>query len=106
MDAIMNTANEGATNAHSYIGGSKAALLVYAAPRPGLYTPSAGYTFLWNGLLGSGATGQRITRMRMPAIKSDRLEIEQAFDHKVVSADSASSSPPPSLDSGLTPWAA
>ena len=86
MDAIQNTANEGATNAHSFIGGSNA-LLVYTPASPGLMIPSAGYTFTWNGLLGGGALGTRISRMRMEHLKSDRIEIEMAFDQKLVSAD-------------------
>ncbi len=86
MDAINNTANEGATNAHSFIGG-KHALLVYAAPSPGLMVPSAGYTFSWTGLLGAGALGTRIKRLRMEHLESDRVEIEMAFGHKKVAAD-------------------
>lgn len=86
MDGIVNTAIEGAANAHSFIGG-KHALLVYAAPNPGLMVPSAGYTFTWSGLLGSNVLGTRISRFRMEHLKSDRIEIEQAFDHKKVAAD-------------------
>ena len=86
MDAIQNTAAENATNSHSYIGG-KAALLLYAAPSPGLMVPSAGYTFTWSGLLGGGALGTRISRMRMEHLKADRLEIEMAFDQSRVAAD-------------------
>lgn len=86
LDGIENTAAEGATNSHSFIGG-KHALLAYRPPSPGLMTPSAGYTFTWTGLLGGGVLGSRITRMRMEHLKSDRLEIEQSFDQKKVSAD-------------------
>jgi hypothetical protein len=86
MDAIENTAAEGLANVHSYIGG-KNVLLMHAAPSPGLMVPSAGYTFTWSGLLGGGALGTRISRMRMDTLKSDRLEIEMAFDQKLVSAD-------------------
>jgi len=86
MDAIQNTANEGATNVHAFIGG-KNALLLYTPSSPGLMIPSAGYTFTWSGLLGAGALGSRISRMRMEHLKSDRLEIEMAFDQKQVSAD-------------------
>tara|TARA_R110000764_G_scaffold36736_1_gene81960 strand:+ start:26296 stop:27285 length:990 start_codon:yes stop_codon:yes gene_type:complete len=86
MDAIENTANEGATNVHAFIGG-KNALLLYAPAAPGLMVPSAGYTFTWNGLLGGGALATRISRMRMDHLKSDRIEIEMAFDQKLVSAD-------------------
>ena len=63
------------------------ALLVYAAPRPSLMAPSGGYTFSWTGLMGAGAMGGRISRFRMPHLKSDRVEMEMAFDHQLVSAD-------------------
>lgn len=86
MDAIENTANEGAAAVHAFIGG-KNALLVYTPASPGLMIPSAGYTFSWNGLLGGGALSTRISRMRMEHLKSDRLEIEMAFDQKLVASE-------------------
>ncbi len=86
MKSIKNTANEGAANAHSFIAG-KAALLCYSTPSPGLMTPSAGYTFSWTGYLGAAPQGQRIKRFRIEKISSDRVEIEMAFDQKLVSAD-------------------
>jgi hypothetical protein len=86
MNAIENTANEGATNVHAFIGGKKA-LLCYAAPNPGLMTPSAGYTFAWTGHLGAGAEGNRIRTYRDEPIKSDIVEIEMAFDQKLIAAD-------------------
>jgi hypothetical protein len=86
MDAIENSAVEGAANSHAFIGG-KHALLVYAPASPGLMVPSAGYTFTWSGLLGGGVLGSRISRFRMEHLKSDRLEIEQAFGQKKVAAD-------------------
>lgn len=86
MSAIENTAAEGATAAHSFIGGKKA-LLCYAAPSPGLMTPTAGYTFSWNGHLGAGAMGGRVKKFRMEANAADRVEIEMSFDQKLVAAD-------------------
>ena len=86
MDAIENTAEEGATEVNAFIGG-KNALLCYVPPRPGLRTPSAGYTFSWTGFLGAGSQGQRIRKFRQERINSDRIEIEMAFDQKLVSAD-------------------
>lgn len=86
MKAIENTADEGQTAAHSFIGG-KHALLCYAAPSPGIMTPSAGYTFSWTGHIGGGPEGNRIMRFRMDHLKSDRVEIEMAFVTKLVSAD-------------------
>jgi hypothetical protein len=86
MDSVVNSAVEGATDSIDFIGG-KSALLVYAAPAPGLYTPSAGYTFSWTGLLGSGALGMRMKRIRDEKRESDMLEIQMAFDQKLVHAD-------------------
>jgi hypothetical protein len=86
MNAVENTAKEGQSASHSFIGG-KAALLVHAATSPGLMTPTAGYTFSWTGLLGSGADGNRIKSFRMEQIGCDRVEIDMSFDQKLVSAD-------------------
>lgn len=86
MGAIENTADDGQTNSHSFIGGKKA-LLVYAAPNPGVMTPSAGYTFSWNGYLGATQQGLRIKRMRADLKNCDRVEGEMAYDLKLVSAD-------------------
>lgn len=86
MEAIQNTANEGAANVHAFIGG-KSALLVYAAPNPGIMTPSGGYTFSWQGFLGATPNGWRIKKFRMEQLTSDRVEIEQYYTQKLVSAD-------------------
>jgi hypothetical protein len=50
-------------------------------------TPTAGYTFSWNGYLGAGAEGNRIKRFRIERLESDRVEIQMAFDLKLVAAD-------------------
>jgi len=86
MEAVYNSAAQGATNVGAFIGG-KSALLCHAAPSPGLMTPTAGYTFSWNGYLGASAMGGRISKFRMEQLKSDRVEIEMAFDQKLVAAD-------------------
>ena len=65
----------------------KSVLIVYAAPRAGLLTPTAGYTFAWVGLFGAGALGTRIMRFRMDPLKSDRVEGEMSYDQKVVSPE-------------------
>ncbi len=85
--AVQNTSKEGnATQTIAAILG-KAALLAYAAPSPGLMTPSAGYTFAWTGLLGAGAAGSRIERFPMVHLKADRIEGEMAYDQKVVASE-------------------
>lgn len=82
--AIRNTAQEGLTVATDYVFGTHA-LLCYSAPSAGLRTASAGYTFVWTGLEGS-QSGQVVSTIPMPWLKSDRHEIEASWDHKVVSA--------------------
>ncbi len=82
---VQNTAAEGATAAYDFIVGKKA-LFCFRQRSPGLRKPSAGYIFEWNGYLGS-VQGQRILRFRMDHLKSDRVEIEAAFDMKLVAAD-------------------
>lgn len=84
--AVENTAKEGATLAMDWVY-TKDACLYYAALRPSIMKPSAGYTFSWTGYLGAGAQGNRITRMRIDPIKSDRIEGEMAYDQKVVAPD-------------------
>lgn len=86
MEGIVNTAAEGVTESNAYIGG-KHALLLHAAPAPGLMTPSAGYTFSWTGMFGNGDEGNRVSSFRMEWKKIERVEIEMAFDSKLVSAD-------------------
>jgi hypothetical protein len=87
MRAIQNTAAEGDTNAHSFIGG-KNALLTYVPPTPGLMTPSAGYTFTWSGYQGaSNEFGVSVTRREREIIKATEVETEMAFTHQLVAPD-------------------
>jgi hypothetical protein len=86
MNAIQNTAKEGQTNAHSFIGG-KVALLSFSPASPGLMVPSAGYTFSWTGYLGAADNGARIKKFRQEQLASDRVELELAFVQKVIAAD-------------------
>lgn len=85
-ESIENTAAEGASDSHSFIFG-KHCLLLHVAETPGRYTASAGYTFTWRGLSGSNVAGTRITRFEDIKTRSRRVEIESAYDQKLVSAD-------------------
>ena len=97
MKAIKNTEPEKAANfsyppsagyyVHDFIGDSLSALLCYSAPSAGLMVPTAGYTFSWTGLIGAGNQGNRIKRFRMDHLNSDRVEIDCAFDQKLVGKD-------------------
>jgi hypothetical protein len=86
MNAIVNTAKEGQTAAHSFIGG-KHAMLCHSASTPGLLTPSAGYTFSWTGLMGNGVQGNRIKTLRLDLKDADRIEIDMCFDMRRVAGE-------------------
>jgi hypothetical protein len=86
MAASENTAKEGQDPSYSFIGADNA-LLCYSAPRPGRMTASAGYTFSWTGYLGAGAEGGRIKSFYMKSLSADRIEMEMAFDMKLIAAD-------------------
>jgi hypothetical protein len=83
---IYNSAAEGAADAHSFIFG-KHFLLMHVADSPGRYTPSAGYTFAWRGFSGANVAGTRMKRFERRSTSSRRVEIESAYDQKLVSAD-------------------
>lgn len=84
--AIKATNIEGETAAYSFAHG-KHALLAYVNPTPGLLAPSAGYTFTWNGVSQGMGTNIGVSRFYLPHLKTDRIEIELAFDNKVVATD-------------------
>lgn len=90
MDGVQVTSAENpafeTSMTAAFIGG-KSALLVYANPTPSVLQPSAGYTFSWTGLLGAGAMGGRIKTFRMDALGSDRVEMDMAYDQKLVCSD-------------------
>lgn len=75
-----------ASDTYAFIHGLHA-LLIYVAPSPGLMVPSAGYTFVWSGLTGLNNLGAAVSSIYAPLLKSDRIEIESAWDLKKVSAD-------------------
>jgi hypothetical protein len=85
---VVDAAKEGLTESIDFSFG-KSALLAYAAPRPGIRTPSAGYSFTWTGYIGASALGTRMKRFRMEENASWRIEGETAFDMKVVDTGAA-----------------
>lgn len=84
--AVKATNIEGETAAYDFIEG-KHMLLCYVPSNPSLVTPSAGYTFLFDGA-GSGTT---ISTYRIPmpqlGIGTERLEIEMGWDNKITGSD-------------------
>jgi hypothetical protein len=85
---VYNTAQQGATGSYSFIVGNNA-LLCHSARAPGLWTPSAGYTFAWQGFTGLNSMGVRILQIPMPWLGSSmvRTEAEMAFDMQIVGSD-------------------
>ena len=86
MDAVKNTAREGAADAISFIGGDDV-LLYYAPNSVNLDEPTAGVTFSWTGLLGNTSAGMRTKRFRMEHLESDRVETQMAYDQKLTAPD-------------------
>ena len=86
MKGVYNSAAEGATASYAQVG-DKDALLCYVAPSAGLMTASAGYNFVWNGVGGGLGTSVAVSKYRMDWLRADRLEIESAWDFKVVSSN-------------------
>lgn len=85
-EGIYNSAQEGQTDSMAFIAG-KHALLVYAPPAAGIQVASAGYTFMWNKIPGGIGRPGKITKFRMEEIKSDRIEGEAAWTHKIISSE-------------------
>jgi hypothetical protein len=66
----------------------KSALLVYAAPNPGLMQPSGGYTFAWTGLMPFAGGGHvTVSKFYLNWLKAWRLECEMAMDLKQIASD-------------------
>lgn len=64
-------------------------LLGYKSSRPSLKEPTAGYIFAWTGLEGASAYGSRMIRlpMDMLGLGTERIEMEMAYDQKVICKD-------------------
>lgn len=84
---IPDARTQDAAASYDFISNTKSILLAYAPSGPSLQTPSAGYTFTWNGYLGGNAQGIKVKRFRMEHIASDRVEAEMTYDMKVVCPD-------------------
>lgn len=86
---IASAKEQDAVATYSFIADSKSLLLAYSAPAPSLMTPTAGYTFTWDGYAGGNSEGVRIKNFRQEHIASDRIEAEMTYDMKVVASDMA-----------------
>ena len=86
--SVYNSAAEGATESTGFSLG-KNALFMHVADSPGLMKPSAGYTFVWNGLAGNGVEGLSVNRydLRSQMRPADAIEVRMEFDFKVVAPE-------------------
>jgi len=84
--SLVNTAAEGQTATKGYNFG-KGLFLCYTAPSPGLLTPSAGYTFVWNGVSDGAGLSIGTVSFRMEELRATRIESQMAWDNKVVATD-------------------
>lgn len=62
------------------------ALLVYTPRVAGVQMPAAGLTYSWTGYTGANSVGGRIFKFRMDHLRSDRIEIELAYDRRITGA--------------------
>jgi len=83
--ARIATNVKGETEATEVMAG-RSALLLYVPPSAGLETPSAGYTFAWDGVSDGAGLSVGTVRIEMPLKRSVRIESQMAWDNKVVSA--------------------
>lgn len=88
---VINTAQEGEADNINYVLNRKSALLAYSAPAPSIQEPSAGYSFVWTGLLPGipNAWGGVIERGREELAHSDVLQIRSAFTQGITAPDLA-----------------
>lgn len=80
-DAVKQSVNEGQVDALAYIMG-KNALLFFKPDRPGLRTPTTGYTFVWTARTG-------VLRWRQAERESDFLRVRKYYTQVVVAAAAA-----------------
>lgn len=83
--AVQNTAADGAALSMGFVHGNHAALY-HSAGAPGLMTATAGYRFNWKGQ-GNAMVNFGVRRIPMPELDSVRIEVQEAWDHKVVASE-------------------
>lgn len=89
--AVYNAADEGSADDFEYIADSKAMLLAYIEPNPGLDSPTAIASFAWTGLIPGAANqmGGVIERGRDARAHSDFFQGRMAWDLQKVAQDLA-----------------
>ena len=90
MEAVKNTAVEGAAESTSFIGG-KHAMLCHTPSSAGLMTPAAGMTFAWNSIPGANNLGITVESFSDDALKrqqvAEHIQVKMSYDMKGVGPD-------------------
>jgi hypothetical protein len=86
MKSIFNSAGEGDTAVYGY-NFAKDVWVGHVAGAPGLLTPSAGYTFAWDGVSDGQGLTIGTSQFRMQNLRADRVESQSAWDNKVVAPE-------------------
>lgn len=84
--AVKATNLEGETPNYDFTHG-KHAWLGYVNPSPSVLTPSAGYRFEWTGVSKGLGVGVGVRQFFMDKEAATRVEIQSAWDDKVVASD-------------------
>ena len=82
--ASRDTSADGTAASNSFIANTRSALLVYAAPTPGIMTPSGGYTFAWQAT-GNDMGIQVKTYRNEEKLESDAVEVNLWTDDVLIS---------------------
>jgi len=85
--AVKATAEESASSQTYGFAHGKHALLAFVAPRPTVRSVTAAATIMWSGVSEGLGETVAVSRFRMPQLRADRLEINQAYAHKLIAAD-------------------
>ena len=90
MEAVKNTAVEGAAESPAFIGG-KHAMLCYTPSNAGLMTPASGLTFAWNNIPGVNNLGISVESFSDDALKrqqiAEMIQVKMSYDMKVVGSE-------------------
>ena len=90
IDAVYNTAAEGATESNAYVATKKAAMY-YRPVSPGLMVPAAGYNFVWDALDNSSGYGVNVLSFENDELArngiAQEIQVIQSYDMKVVSTE-------------------
>ena len=87
MEAVENTAADGAAEVSAFIGGNNA-LLCYTPASAGLRVPASGLTFAWNNVVGASNLGVTVESFSDDALKrmqvAEHIQVKMAYDMKLV----------------------